>query len=114
MRAIERLPPITPTISEAERHFGVSPTFNKDVEYQPAVIVMEHGAEAIRANSSDGMAWMKARRQFFLLVESLEVLAVIPIGIAHPMPTDRGWNSFRDATLCKPEADTRKGKRGRL
>ena len=44
-------------LSEAERHFGVSPTFNKDVEYQPAVIVMEHGAEAIRANSSDGMTW---------------------------------------------------------
>jgi Flp pilus assembly protein TadD len=41
------------TISEAERHFGVSPTFNKDVEYQPAVIVMEHGADAIGANSSD-------------------------------------------------------------
>src|SRR5258708_15421514 len=45
------------TLSEAERHFGVSPTFNKDVRYQPAVIVMEHGAEAIRANSSDGMTW---------------------------------------------------------
>ena len=44
-------------LSEAERHFGVSPTFNKDVEYQPEVIVMEHGAEAIRANSSDGMTW---------------------------------------------------------
>lgn len=45
------------TLSEAERRFGVSPTFNKDVEYQPAVIVMERGAEAIRANSSDGMTW---------------------------------------------------------
>jgi hypothetical protein len=45
------------TLSEAERHFGVSPTLNKDVKYQPAVIVMEHGAEAIRANSSDGMTW---------------------------------------------------------
>jgi hypothetical protein len=46
-----------PALSEAERHFGVSPTLNKDVKYQPAVIVMEHGAEAIRANSSDGMTW---------------------------------------------------------
>ena len=45
------------SLSEAERRFGVSPTFNKDVEYLPAVIVMEHGAEAIRANSSDGMTW---------------------------------------------------------
>ena len=44
-------------LSEAERHFGVSPTFNKDVEYQPDVIVMEHGAEAIRATSSNGMTW---------------------------------------------------------
>jgi hypothetical protein len=50
-------PATSTTLSEAERHFGVSPTFNKDVEYQPAVIVMEHGAEAIRANSSDGMTW---------------------------------------------------------
>jgi hypothetical protein len=46
-----------PALSEAERRFGVSPTLNKDVKYQPAVIVMEHGAEAIRANSSDGMTW---------------------------------------------------------
>jgi hypothetical protein len=44
-------------LSEAERRFGVSPTLNKDVKYQPAVIVMEHGAEAIRANSSDGLTW---------------------------------------------------------
>ena len=44
-------------LSEAERRFGVSPTFNKDVKYQPAVIVMEHGADAIRENSSDGMTW---------------------------------------------------------
>src|SRR5258708_1528316 len=48
--------PATP-LSEAERRFGVSPTFNKDVKYQSAVIVMEHGAEAIRANSSDGLTW---------------------------------------------------------
>jgi len=45
------------SLSEAERRFGVSPTLNKDVKYQPAVIVMEHGADAIRANSSDGMTW---------------------------------------------------------
>lgn len=46
-----------PALSEAERRFGVSPTLNKQVKYQPEVIVMEHGAEAIRANSSDGMTW---------------------------------------------------------
>ena len=44
-------------LSEAERSFGVSPTFNKDVKYQPDVIVMEHGADAIRANSSNGVTW---------------------------------------------------------
>jgi hypothetical protein len=48
---------LAPALSEAERRFGVSPTFNKDVKYQPAVIVMERGAEAIRANSSDGLTW---------------------------------------------------------
>ena len=46
-----------PAPSEAERRFGVSPTLNKDVKYQPAVIVMERGAEAIRANSADGTTW---------------------------------------------------------
>ena len=44
-------------LSEAEMRFGVSPTRNKDVVYQPDVIVMEHGADAIRSYSSNGMTW---------------------------------------------------------
>jgi hypothetical protein len=44
-------------LSQAERLYGVSPTLNKEVEYQTDVIVMEHGAEAIRAQSSDGFTW---------------------------------------------------------
>jgi hypothetical protein len=45
------------TMSEAERRFGVSPTLNKDVTYQPDVIIMEHGAEAIRSQGTDGVTW---------------------------------------------------------
>lgn len=47
----------TASLSEAERRYGVSPTLNKNVEYQPDVIIMEHGAQAIRSQSSDGFTW---------------------------------------------------------
>ena len=46
-----------PNLSAAEIRFGVSPTRNKDVAYQPDVIIMEHGADAIRSYSADGMTW---------------------------------------------------------
>lgn len=41
----------------AETKYGVSPTLNKDVTYQNDVVVMEHGAEAIRSLSSDGLTY---------------------------------------------------------
>jgi hypothetical protein len=44
-------------LSEAEIRFGVSPKLDKRVTYQPDVIVMEHGAEAIRSQSADGFTW---------------------------------------------------------
>jgi hypothetical protein len=47
----------TPTQREAEVRFGVSPTRNSQVTYQPGVIVMEHGAEAIRSEGADGFTW---------------------------------------------------------
>jgi hypothetical protein len=45
------------TLSDAEIKYGVSPTRNKDVTYQDDVIVMEHGAEAIRSLSSNGLTY---------------------------------------------------------
>ncbi|MEP6884188.1 MAG: hypothetical protein ABJC66_05505 [Gammaproteobacteria bacterium] len=45
------------TQHDAEVRFGVSPTRNSQVTYQPGVIIMEHGAEAIRSESSDGFTW---------------------------------------------------------
>jgi hypothetical protein len=42
---------------EAEIRFGVSPTRNSQVTYQPDVIIMEHGAEAIRSENDDGFTW---------------------------------------------------------
>lgn len=44
-------------LSEAETRFGVSPKLDKRVTYQPDVIIMEHGAEAIRSQSTDGFTW---------------------------------------------------------
>ncbi len=45
-------------MSLAEFQYGVSPTRNSDVTYQPDVIVMEHGADAIHGYSSDGLTWL--------------------------------------------------------
>lgn len=45
------------TQREAEVRFGVSPTRNSQVTYQPGVIVMEHGAEAIHSENDDGFTW---------------------------------------------------------
>jgi hypothetical protein len=40
-----------------ELAWGVSPTRNDKVTYQPDVIIMEHGADAVRAMSSNGLTW---------------------------------------------------------
>lgn len=44
-------------LSEAERLYGVSPRRAPGVTYQPDVILMEHGANAIRSQSVDGFTW---------------------------------------------------------
>src|SRR5690348_4062774 len=45
------------TLSQSEVRFGIAPKRSPDVEYQPGVIVMEHGDQAIRAAAGDGMSW---------------------------------------------------------
>ena len=45
-------------MSLAEFQYGVSPTHSADVTYQPDVIVMEHGADAVHGYSSDGLTWL--------------------------------------------------------
>jgi hypothetical protein len=40
-----------------ELAWGVSPTRNDKVTYQPDVIIMEHGADAVRAMASNGLTW---------------------------------------------------------
>jgi len=45
------------TLSKSEIQFGVAPKRSPDVEYQPGVIVMEHGDQAIRAAGGNGMSW---------------------------------------------------------
>lgn len=45
------------TLTKSEVQFGVAPKRSPDVEYQPGVIVMEHGDQAIRAVGGDGMSW---------------------------------------------------------
>ncbi len=46
-----------PMLSDVEARYGVSPKLDPSVTYQPDVIVMEHGAEAIRAPTADGFTW---------------------------------------------------------
>ena len=51
------MPNTAANMTAAEIKYGVSPTRNKDVTYQDDVIVMEHGAEAIRSLSSNGLTY---------------------------------------------------------
>ena len=44
-------------LSDAERRFGASPKRGEGVTYQPDVIVMEDGAEAIRSQDANGLTW---------------------------------------------------------
>ena len=44
-------------LSEAEQRYGASATRSAGVIYQPDVIIMEHGAEAIRSQTVDGFTW---------------------------------------------------------
>lgn len=44
-------------LTDAEIKYGVSPTHNSEVTYQNDVIVMEHGAEAVRSISSNGLTY---------------------------------------------------------
>jgi hypothetical protein len=50
-------PAVSTKTTDAEVRYGRSPTRNSQVTYQDDVIVMEHGAEAIRAQSANGMTW---------------------------------------------------------
>ncbi len=45
------------SLSETELKFGIAPRHSSTVEYQPGVIVMEHGDKAIRSISSNGLEW---------------------------------------------------------
>ena len=40
-----------------ELKWGISPTRNSQVTYQPDVIIMEHGSDAVRAMASNGLTW---------------------------------------------------------
>jgi hypothetical protein len=45
------------TQTDAEIKYGASPAHDSHVTYQDDVVVMEHGAEAIRSQSSDGLTY---------------------------------------------------------
>lgn len=44
-------------LSQAELRYGVSPTKDSAVTYQDNVVLMEHGADAIKSVSPDGLTW---------------------------------------------------------
>ena len=49
--------PALASLTPNERKWGISPTRNDKVTYQPDVIVMEHGADAVRGMASNGLTW---------------------------------------------------------
>lgn len=51
------IPPALARLTPNELKWGISPTRNDKVTYQPGVIIMEHGSDAVRAMSSNGMTW---------------------------------------------------------
>ena len=44
-------------MTESERKFGIAPKRGPGVEYQDDVVLMEHGDQAIRSASSNGLSW---------------------------------------------------------
>jgi hypothetical protein len=40
-----------------ERRWGISPTLNDKVTYQPGVIIMEHGSDAVKGMATNGITW---------------------------------------------------------
>ncbi|MEP7087483.1 MAG: hypothetical protein ABI884_09120 [Gemmatimonadota bacterium] len=51
------LPRSLATLTPNELAWGISPTRNDKVTYQPGVIIMEHGSDAVRAMASNGLTW---------------------------------------------------------
>ena len=45
------------TLSAAEIQYGVAPTRNHEVTYQPDVVIPEGGASAVRSVSTNGLTW---------------------------------------------------------
>jgi hypothetical protein len=44
-------------MSDSEKRFGIAPKRGAGVEYQDDIVLMEHGDQAIRASSSNGLSW---------------------------------------------------------
>ena len=45
------------TISAAAEHFGLGPSSDAEVTYQPDVVILDDGPAAVRAASADGLVW---------------------------------------------------------
>jgi hypothetical protein len=55
--AVTGMSPALAKLTPNERKWGISPTLNDKVTYQPDVIIMEHGADAVKAMASNGLTW---------------------------------------------------------
>ena len=51
------IPAYLSKLTPNEIRWGISPTRNDKVTYQPDVVIMEHGSDAIRGMASNGMTW---------------------------------------------------------
>ena len=45
-------------LSANEIKYGLAPTRSKSIRYQPNVVIVEGGADAIRGLSTDGLVWI--------------------------------------------------------
>jgi hypothetical protein len=55
--AAPEIPAALAKLTVNELKWGISPTRNAKVAYQDGVIIMEHGADAVRAVASNGLTW---------------------------------------------------------
>lgn len=55
--AATAMSPALAKLTPNERKWGISPTLSDKVTYQPDVIVMEHGSDAVKAMASNGLSW---------------------------------------------------------
>ncbi len=84
------------SLSESELKFGIAPRHSSTVEYQPGVIVMEHGDQAIRSISSNGMEWeFDANAEHVNEFQEGKIVFATGRAVGRVISLNRGGNSVK-------------------